>query len=439
MVTRDVETQLAAGARAGPYEIRDRIAAGGFGTVYRAVDTRTGKVVAVKVMHRELVGSAEALARFTREVRAVQRLRHPNVAALFEVGELPGPQPFFAMELLAGTSLRERVRQGGRLSPAETLAVIEPVCAALAAAHELGIVHRDVKASNVFVTDAGAVVLLDFGIAKLIDDTGERITKSRQIVGSPPCMAPEQILQGDVDERADVYAVGVLIYELLTGALPFGSDNIAALCDMHLHAAAPPPSRRAPVGPALDEVVARAMAKAPADRYPSAEVLVEALRAAVAARDGAADLSAAGDAVAVHVAIELGGDPAALGDDALDAFESLLPRAAAALGPRGFRTAFETGDALLMVAPLPEAAAAAAAIRTAALTAAVDLERDAVVHPCVRVTVFVHVGAEAELLHPGRWLPDATPGGVFATEPALAAVDAKVADEPAPPGFRRLR
>ena len=434
---------LEPGTRAGGYVVEERIAAGGFGTVYRAVDD-AGQRVALKVMHLDLVSSPEAVARFGREVRAVRRLAHPSVAAIYDVGELDDKQPYFAMQLLVGVSLRDRIRQQGRLSPDEALAVIETVGDALAAAHAQGIVHRDVKASNVFVADDGTVMLLDFGIAKLIDDTGERITSSRQIVGSPPCMAPEQILHRSVDERADIYALGVLTYEMLTGGLPFASPNVAAIYDMHLHTAPPRPSRRAPVGAGFDELVARAMAKEPADRYAAVADVVAAFRDAVTeltdAETKSENNALASTCMAVHVAIEIdSGAAAELPEHVLDAVESLLPRAAALCAPFGFRVAMESGDALLLVVALPARSSDAARLRAGVIDAALELERAATIEfgaAPVRAAVFVHVGAEQQLVRPAEWLPDATPGGVFATMDALAALDRDT--EAGPEGFRRV-
>src|SRR6266478_5793915 len=174
----------------------------------------------------ELAPSPEMVERFVREARVVNRIRHPNIVDIYEFGELDDKRPYFVMELLEGTSLASIVERRGRLSPAQALSYLEPVCDALRAAHAAGVVHRDLKASNVAVVKEGdppRVKLLDFGIAKLVRTApGERgLTAVGQRIGTPYAMAPEQIRGGAIDARVDIYALGVLLYQLLTGRYPF--------------------------------------------------------------------------------------------------------------------------------------------------------------------------------------------------------------------------
>jgi serine/threonine-protein kinase len=210
----------------GRYRVERLIGNGGFAAVYEARDP-DGRRVAIKRLHGELALRSHDILRFDREIRIIRGLRHPNVVEILDVGD--DQAPYFVMELLHGTDLSDHIARRGRLSLEETVEILAPVCSALSAAHQKGIVHRDLKASNVFL-DRERVVLLDFGVAKLLDGTALRLTRSHLIVGSPACMAPEQILNGPVDERTDVYGLGVLAYQMLTGALPFNRRPTSARC-----------------------------------------------------------------------------------------------------------------------------------------------------------------------------------------------------------------
>jgi serine/threonine-protein kinase len=282
----------------GPWVLDEGLDSGGFGTVYRAHAAADGAAAAVKVLHEELCTSREAVQRFEREVRSIRLIRHPAVIDIRDFGYLE-KRPYFAMELLGGANLKNRIAERGPLSPEATLGVLEALAAALGAAHAKGIIHRDLKASNVFLADnnqaapperrageaspesKGRVVLLDFGVAKLLDDTGPSLTLTHHAVGSPPCMSPEQITGDPVDERTDVYGLGLLIYFMLTGVMPFDHKQRAVVWDMHLHQAPPKPSHRADVPRAVDKVVVGALAKAPADRPQTPAELLDRYRKAI--------------------------------------------------------------------------------------------------------------------------------------------------------------
>jgi len=437
-----VANGLKPGTYAGNYRIGDEIARGGFGTVYRATDETSAREVALKVLHAELVSAPALVARFHREVHAVRQLAHPNIIEIYDVGELPGGQPYFTMELLHGASLRQHIRQRGRVATDEAQRILGALGEALAVAHAHKIVHRDVKASNVFVTDDGRIVLLDFGVAKLIDDGGERITSSRHIVGSPACMAPEQIRGGRVDERADVYALGVLLYELLTGRLPFRHADITTVTHMHLTSPPPLPSRCAPVGVGFDALILRAMAKDPGDRFADVGQLIDAMEeaAAIPADPTTPMLANAEPWMAVHFTAQPGPEPIAdVDDQLLETVEALLPRARAAFAQHGFRVVLETGDALLLVAPLPAFPEQADKMRTAAMHVATSLANEAEREPLagsVRVAAFMHVGPRDQLVSPGAWIPDTIAAGVFATEDAVAQLDYDT--EVGPGKFRKV-
>ncbi|HTM22215.1 MAG TPA: serine/threonine-protein kinase [Kofleriaceae bacterium] len=275
---------LPADTRVGDYLLREAIDSGGYGAVYRAETAIGGEVAAVKVLHEELCATREAVLRFEREVRSIRLIRHPAVIDIRDFGYYLDKRPYFAMELLHGANLRNRVTERGPLAAEAALAVLEPLCAALEAAHKKGVIHRDLKASNVFIADGQEpkrVVLLDFGVAKLLDDTGPALTLTHHAVGSPPCMSPEQIIGDPVDERTDVYGLGLLLFYMLTGALPFEHKQRAIVWDMHLRQPPPLPSHRADVPRAVDKVVVAALAKSPDDRPQTPADLLDRYRAAL--------------------------------------------------------------------------------------------------------------------------------------------------------------
>ena len=263
--TTDAEREsrgLSPGEQVDDWIIVRALGGGGFGAVYEARHRATGQRVALKLLHAHLVAAPGVVARFHREATVIDRLRHPGIVELIAVG-VAGGRPYLCMELLDGEDLAALVRRTGPMSGAQALAVLEPVCAALAAAHELGVVHRDVKASNVMVCGAGGarrVVLLDFGIAKLSDALAGDLTASHQSLGTPSCMAPEQVHGRAVDARCDVYGLGALAFFLLTGHMPFEDPSLTMTQYLHLHARRPRVSAAAPVPPRVDDVVARAMA-----------------------------------------------------------------------------------------------------------------------------------------------------------------------------------
>jgi serine/threonine protein kinase len=267
----------------GAFVVREKIAAGSFGEVFRAEREGDGAPAAIKIMRAELAASGEAVARFALEIAATQRVGHPGVLAVLDSGRLPDGRLFLVTELLVGESLEARIARHGRLDRAEVLEILGPVAAALGAAHARGIVHRDVKASNVFLADQEGradrrIVLLDFGVAKLLDGGESALTITGDLVGTLACMSPEQILNRPVDPRTDVYALGVLAFRMLTGAPPFAARNPIALQQMHLFAAPRPPSAVADVAPALDAPILRALAKAPSARHESVEAFLAELR-----------------------------------------------------------------------------------------------------------------------------------------------------------------
>ncbi|WP_100585983.1 Stk1 family PASTA domain-containing Ser/Thr kinase [Kitasatospora sp. CB02891] len=266
----------------GRYRVEQRIAVGGMSTVYRGTDTRLDRAVALKVMHPSLAGDADFTARFIREAKAVARLAHPNVVNVLDQGADPRAV-FMAMEYVPGRTLRDLLRDRGALSVRAALDVLEPVLAALGAAHRAGLVHRDVKPENVLITDNGLVKVADFGLVRIMgaaDSSTTAATEAGQLLGTVSYLAPEQISQNaPADQRVDVYAAGILLYEMLTGAKPHTGENAAQVMYRHLHEDVPAPSRTAPaVGRELDALVAAATARDPQARPWDAVELLAAVQ-----------------------------------------------------------------------------------------------------------------------------------------------------------------
>ncbi|MEV6396355.1 Stk1 family PASTA domain-containing Ser/Thr kinase [Streptomyces sp. NPDC051907] len=294
----------------GRYRVDARIAVGGMATVYRAVDTRLDRVLALKVMHPALAADASFVERFIREAKSVARLAHPNVVGVFDQGA-EGAYVYLAMEYVAGCTLRDVLRERGALQPRAALDILEPVLAALGAAHRAGFVHRDMKPENVLIGDDGRVKVADFGLVRAV---GSVTNTTGTVLGTVSYLAPEQIEHGTADTRADVYACGVVLYEMLTGAKPHHGDTPAQVLFQHLNADVPAPSALAPeLAVELDELVASATARNPDVRpYDAVALLAQSREARAALSDaqldavppqalttaGEADLPAAADGAA---------------------------------------------------------------------------------------------------------------------------------------------
>ncbi len=266
---------------AGRYTILGLVGVGGMGSVYRARDAELDEVVALKVLRRELVDTPGMLERFRQEVKLARRVTHPNVARMFDIGEHAG-EKFLTMEYIEGQSLAAVLAE--RQPPLnEIIALTKSICAGLKAAHAAGVVHRDLKPDNVLLAKDGRVAISDFGIARAVQDDGVAVKTSGMPIGTPAYMAPEQVEGGAIDARTDIYALGAMLYELLTRERPWQGDTVYAIAAARL--VKPPPDPRAlrPTLPqAASTIVMKCMARAPADRYATVDDLLRAIETALA-------------------------------------------------------------------------------------------------------------------------------------------------------------
>jgi len=359
---------LPKGTLIGQYRIEGVLGAGGGGTVYEATHQHLGRRVAIKVLSREMAAFPTMIARFVQEARAVNMIRHANIVDIFEFGELGPNRPYYVMELLEGRDLRLLLRIKGRFTPAEAFELLEPVCDALAAAHAVHIIHRDIKANNVLVTEARgkrAVKLLDFGIAKILhgEPGAAGLTEPGMMLGSAHHMAPEQIRGLAVDERTDVYAMGVLIFQLVTGQYPFFGDGPRQVQLLHLQAPAPRPSTLAPVSPALDALVLKCLEKAPNQRFSSIKELASEFRKAVYEPTGVASL-ARREGAAIY--FEVLTNSSELDDDEIEDLNAVFDAIETRLGAQDYTFPLRTFDALLAVQMSPPALNGANAADSAA-------------------------------------------------------------------------
>lgn len=407
------------------YTIEEQIAVGGFGTVWRGRDGETGRQVAIKVLHAHLISSEILALRLEREAGAIARLCHRNIVALESHGRLRDGRPYLVMEYLEGQDLGTHIALRGTLSPDRIVLILEQLGAALTAAHDEGIIHRDLKASNVILSerdDGLRVVLFDFGIAKLLDHQGPRLTLSSALLGSPACMSPEQILGLEVDERTDVYALGSLTYQMLVGHPPFSGAGATSLLTMHLEEYPPYPSQHGDIPPEFDAVVMKAMSKEPGARYATVAEMVAAF-GAVSRPEVMAHLAAPRRALGLFVDVRADAEALAEPDDALlDDLETPVAEAARILASRGFVTALERGDSALFVALMPDEPGAARALCRREVNTALSildvLRTRATRDARVTVHLYLHIGevvfaerqvVSGDLLDTSSWaipLPD---------------------------------
>jgi serine/threonine protein kinase len=428
---------LRPGTVAGAYILKRELASGGGGTVYEAQHKILGRKVAVKILRRQLAASPQMVARFVQEARAVNMIKHPNIVDVSDFGELPDGRPFHVMELLEGTDLRSILTERGRFPPAEVLEILEPVCSALQAAHDHGIVHRDLKASNIFVSNGPErrVKLLDFGIAKLMHpDAGEAgLTVVGTRLGTSYTMAPEQIRGEAIDPRTDIYALGVVLYHLLTGQYPFRAETMTEIERQHLDAPPPRPSQLAAIPPALDGVVLRCMEKTADRRFPTVKAFIEALRDAAGSKGAATE--AAARAVAIYVDIRIADGEDAESDEVLDDTSTILDVTEQSLRGANLTLPLQTGNAILGARVLSaDADGDRNGVVALATALANELAARPSAHPAVHVNVSVHVadatvkdsadapgGKEVvggDIMSTADWAPAENVAGVLVTSAA---------------------
>ncbi|MBK7859103.1 MAG: protein kinase [Archangiaceae bacterium] len=267
----------------GRYLLKARLGEGGMGTVYLAHDRELDREVAVKLLAASLVNDTEVVERFEREARMTAKLDHPNIVPVYDVGRHQG-RPYMVMKNLEGTTLAALLREKGGLTADETLKLLRQLAAGIDFIHSKGFIHRDIKSGNIFVGSDGQATLLDFGILRQ-SHAGEGLTKTGVVMGTPHYMAPEQAIGAkNVDHRVDLYALAVVVFECLTGTLPFDADSELRLIQLQAHAPPPDLLERAPwIAKPVAEVVKRALAKRPEDRFSSAAEMLKALDAAYGA------------------------------------------------------------------------------------------------------------------------------------------------------------
>lgn len=282
----------------GQFHIVQRIGAGGMGSVYRAEEPSMGREVAIKILHPNLKGRSDLVSRFRREARAMSQLKHPNTVRVFMYGELEDGSLYIVMEMLEGKNLNQTVRKGGPMPPSRAIPIVCAACRALHEAHEMGIVHRDLKPENIFVCDQPEkdyAKVLDFGLAKVTEAQmrpGSMIlTQEGMVFGTPEFMSPEQARGSTLDARSDIYSLACILYEALTGKLPFIAKTPMEYVGKHVTAAPIPLSERVEgrtFHEGLGKVIEKALAKNPAERFQTALELACALEPYADATDASA-------------------------------------------------------------------------------------------------------------------------------------------------------
>ena len=439
------------GSLIGVYTVRRFIASGGFGAVYEVEDPTHPDGAALKVLHAELRELGDPFIRFLREGNILELIRHPNVIEVYHSGVLADGRAYLVTELLSGRDLNQHIAIQEKLDIAQTVFVLEPVCAALAAAHDKGVVHRDVKASNVFLSERAGkrrIVLLDFGLAKILEGDDLAMTRSRMALGTPATMSPEQLCGRAVTARTDVYGLGAMTFHMLTGRVPFSGSTRTQMQYMHLHGQRPRPSTLANVSRAVDEVVTRAMARDPRDRPAGPdEFLAELRRAARPASPSLIARRLGQEAIpAVGLLVELrppAGDETS--ERAFDELDEVLDEVDRHLTKSGFTVGLEASSFVLFVKRLDPDPTLRVQQRREATVAATQLhELIDRLQPRVHVNIVLHVDSAlfredevrgGDLVRLDQWAPQVDIDGVIGSEAVFEGLDV---DLEAIPGQDRL-
>lgn len=434
-------------------------ATAGYSCVYYAVDVITGQSVALKVLHEKLAELPRHVERFRREYEALHSIRHPNVVEILDYGLLDDRRPYLVMEWCAGATL-EGLLTRGAFTIEEAMPIFRQLIFAVQEVHSVGVIHRDIKPANILLLPSAGgaplVKLIDFGIATPADSSeAERtsLTSTGACLGTPYSMAPEQIFGLPLDERTDVYAVGVLAYEVLTGQKPFHGASVAEVVDMHLHLPPPRVSDVAPAPPALDRVIQRCMAKEAEDRYPTVKSVFVALEEAASHTTTAVSGAGLRDAVGVHVDLDFRRPEDEVEDEDFDLIDDILEHAHEACTAAGLRVALETGNGFLAVGLMPDAPVRRRALRSAAVGFAQEVARRyrGLSSESVSLSVMVHVGqvkAEicdgvtsfvgGDLLSLSEWSTVEDDALVIASALAVRSLDVDSEQVPDRPGYLRL-
>jgi serine/threonine-protein kinase len=260
----------------GRYEVESVLGEGGMGSVYAVRHRALDKRFAMKVMRADLAKQGELAARFIQEAKATAAIGHPNIVQITDFGQLPSQAPYFVMELLDGTPLSKMIRKGGPLPAALAVRILVQTASALSAAHAAGVIHRDLKPDNIHITKNNTVKILDFGVAKMAG--AGRLTRTGMVFGTPHYMSPEQASGGEVDHRADMYAFGIIMYEMFTGRVPFEADSYMGVLTKHMFMVPEPPSQVSEAARelgALEDVTLRCLEKKPEARYRTMDELIQ--------------------------------------------------------------------------------------------------------------------------------------------------------------------
>ncbi len=269
----------------GEYTVTKKLGEGGMGSVYLASQQAIDQEIAIKVLHGRSARNDELVKRFYREAKTITRLTHPNIIRVFIFGRTEDGLIYLAMEMIRGKSLREALLRSGRMSEMRAIKILKQSLSALAEAHDIGIVHRDLKPDNILLTtyrgEEDFVKVLDFGIAKIKEPEGspeQKLTQAGVVYGTPEYLSPEQAQALDLDHRSDIYSLGCILFEMITGAVPYTAPTAVNILMMHVYEPAPSPRGKfAGISPEMEEIILKAMAKKPEDRYQSAMEFLDAL------------------------------------------------------------------------------------------------------------------------------------------------------------------